>query len=136
MEFNDLFREIMIERNTNIQEISKQTGIDDSVLYDYVKFAVLLANYLNCSINYLMGLDENLNATKFKNTYDVSLFSKRYDELLKQCNTTHYKLSKENGLNYSSHYAWRHGAIPNMHSLITIAKYFDVSIDFLIGREK
>lgn len=143
MEFNVVFKDIMIERNTNIQEISKRTGIDDSVLYDYlygalpdVKYAVKLANDLDCSLNYLMGIDEDPHTTKFKNTYDITLFSNRYDKLLKENNITHFKLSKESGLNYSSHYAWRHGSIPNMSSLIIIATYFDVSIDYLVGREK
>ena len=143
MEFKEVFKDIMLERNTNIQKISKQTGIDDSVLYDYlygaypdVKYAVILANELNCSLNYLMGIDDEPSTTKFKDSYDISLFANRYDDLLRKYNITHYKLSKEKGLNYSSHYAWKRGSIPNMSSLIIIASYFDVSIDYLIGREK
>jgi len=143
MQFSELFKDIMIEKDTNVRKLSKETGIDDSVLYDYlygampdVKYAVKLANALNCSLDYLTGLDTNPNATKFKDTYDISLFSDRYDQLLKENNVTHYKLCKENGLNYSSHYAWRRGSIPSMRSLIIIATRFDVSIDYLVGRER
>lgn len=141
IEFSTNFEDILIEKDINIQKLSKKTGIDDSVLYDYlhgalpnVNFAVKLANALNCSVNYLMGLDEEPNSVKFKDTYDITLFSDRYDNLLKENNITHYKLSREKGLNYSSHYSWRNGAIPSIKSLCIIAEYFDVSIDYLIGR--
>lgn len=141
IDFSNNFKDIMLEMNTNVQEISKNTGIDDSVLYDYlhgaipnVNFAVKLANCLGCSVNFLMGIDYEPNKTTFKNTYNIALFSDRYDNLLKENNITHYKLYREKGLNYSSHYSWQHGAIPSMKSLYIIAKYFDVSIDYLIGR--
>lgn len=141
IEFSAIFKDILIENDLDIQRLSKKTGIDDSVLYDYlhgampnVDFAVKLSNALNCSVNYLMGIDEKPNLVKFKQTYDITLFSDRYDNLLKENHITHYKLSREKGLNYSSHYSWRHGAIPSMKSLCIIAEFFDVSIDYLIGR--
>ena len=141
MTIKSTLNEFMIIHNKTIQEISKETSIDDSVLYDYVngsipklKHAVTLANYMDCSLNYLMGLEDNPKEFPFKKEYDISVFAKRYDELLSRFNISHYFLSKEYGLNYSSHYSWRRGATPSLNSLVIIAKYFDVSIDFLIGR--
>ena len=141
MSFVDVLKELILENNTNIQEISKKTQIDDSILYDYmhgsipnIKYAMVLANHFNCSLNYLMGIDREPNSFKFKSEYDISLFSNRYDELLKKNKVAHYKICREKGLNYSSHYAWQHGAIPSMNSLIIIANYFGVSIDYLVGR--
>lgn len=141
MKFVEVLKDLLLEHGIGIQELSKGTGIDDSVLYDHIhgsipqiKYAVSIANYFNCSLNYLMGLDEFPNDTEFKNNYDVSFFSDRYDGLLQENNVTHYKLTKLCGLNYSSHYAWRRGATPSMNSLITIANYFGTSIDYLIGR--
>lgn len=140
-DFSANFQDIMIDRNTNIQEISKQTGIDDSVLYDYlygaipnVEFAVKLANFFDCSVNFLMGLDVEAKQTSFKKSFNIGLFSERYDNLLKENNITHYRLYKEKGLNYSSHYSWQRGSVPSMRSLCIIAEYFNVSIDYLIGR--
>ncbi len=111
------------------------------MLYDYlkdilpnVKNAVVLANFMNCSVSYLMGLDEDPKQTSFKPTYDISLFPTRYDRLLDEQKISHYKICKEKYLNYSSHYAWKQGAIPAMSSLLIIAEYLDVSIDYLIGR--
>lgn len=141
MIFSEIFQDILLENNINIQELSRKTKIDDSTLYDYlqgalptVKNAVVLANYFDCSLNYLMGLDDNPKDTKFNQDYDISLFSNRYDDLLNKSKISHYKISKEKGLNYSSHYSWQHGAIPKMSSLLIIATYFGVSLDFLVGR--
>ena len=141
MSFYDNLKDYMILNDVKIQDISKATDIEDSVLYDYAKgsipnieHAVKLANYMNCTLNYLMGIDEEPNNSKFKSNYDISVFSNRYDNLLKENNIAHYRLCKEKGLNYSSHYAWQHGAKPSMTSLIIIAQYFDVSIDYLVGR--
>ena len=141
MNFSEFFKELILEKSITIQKISKVTNIDDSSLYDYlhgtlpdVKSAVKLANYFNCSLNYLMGIDDGPNEVKFYQTYDLTLFSDRYDKLLKENKIAHFRLHKETGLNYSSHYAWQHGAIPNISSLIIIAKYFNVSIDYLVGR--
>ena len=141
MQFSEVLKDLMLDKNTNVQQISKETGIDDSVIYDYlygsvpnIKFAMILANYFNCSLNFLMGIDEEPNSYKFKTDYDISVFSKRYDALLDEFKISHYKLSKEKKLNYSSHYAWQHGAVPSMNSLIIISRYFGVSIDYLVGR--
>ena len=139
--FFDVFSDFLEINNITVQDVSRATGIEDSVIYNYannalptVKHAVSIANYMNCSLNYLMGIDDLPNKASFEQKYDISVFSKRYDNLLKEYNVSHYNLSTNAGLNYSSHYAWRHGAIPAMTSLIKIAKYFDVSIDYLVGR--
>ena len=140
-DFVENFKDILIDRNMSIQELSKKTGIDDSNLYDYlhgaipnVSFAVKIANILNCSLNFLMGLDDEPNSIPFKQNFDISLFSDRYDNLLKENKITHFRLCKERNLNYSSHYAWQRGSVPAMSSLIIIASYFGTSIDYLVGR--
>ena len=141
MKFIEVFKDLLIERGIGIQELSRKTMIDDSVLYDHlhgslpkINYAVKIANFFDCSLNYLMGLDELPKETEFTQNYDIKCFSDRYDSLLEENRVTHHKLTKVCGLNYSSHYAWQHGAEPSMNSLIIIASYFGTSIDYLIGR--
>lgn len=141
MKFEDVFKELIFDYNTSIPEISKNTNIDDSILYDYlhgiypsIKYAVVLANYFGCSLSFLMGVDTASNKNKLKENYNLSLFSQRYDKLLEKNKITHFKLCKLTGLNYSSHYSWRRGASPSMKSLVIISEYFGCSIDYLIGR--
>ena len=141
MNFIDVFQELISDRKTDIQEISAITEIEDSVIYDYmhgsypnIEHAVNLANYFNCSLNYLMGLDDKEKMTKFEKTYDIKVFPSRYAYLLNKNNVTHYKICKEKKLNYSSYYSWKRGSIPSMKSLMIIAEYLGTSIDYLVGR--
>ena len=58
-----------------------------------------------------------------------------------------YKLCSDNGTNPTSVVAelniangaptkWKKGAIPNAETLLKLADYFNVSVDYLIGKEK
>lgn len=143
MNFSEVFKDILAERNLGIQELSKSTNIDDSILYDYlhgtipaIEFAVRLANFLNCSLNYLFGIDDIPDKIKFKQDFDLSKFISRYQEILLKNNITHYQVSKKSKLNYSSYDVWCKGGSPSLKSVYIIANYFDVSIDYLIGRSE
>ena len=72
--------------------------------------------------------------TTFKKEYNLSLFLQRYEELLKSKNTTHYAVCKQTKLNMSSLYSWRKGTIPYLDALEIIARHFETSIDYLVGR--
>ena len=91
-----------------------------------------IANYFECSLNFLMGLDEDNK--KIVNNVDISKFYPRYSELLKEENLSHFALSKIIKTNTSSLIYWKNGKTPKMDSLIKIANYFDVSLDYLVGR--
>ena len=141
MHFDEVLSDLILSQKVNIQDVSYATGIDDSVFYDYlngsvpsVKYAVELSMYFECSLDYLMGIDETLNSYKYTTDYNISLFPNRYENLLKENNVTHYKVCKETGLSYSGYFNWKKGAIPSMLSLKKIAKYFNVSLDYLVGR--
>lgn len=143
MEFKEALQEILNEREISVQDLARKTNIDDSILYDYlhgcmpsIKYAVALASFFDCSVSYLIGITEEREEGRYLNEFDITLFSYRYDKLLKENKTTHFRVCKETELNYSSHYGWQRGAIPSMSSLIIIADYFCVSIDYLIGRKE
>ncbi len=95
--------------------------------------AIKLANYFNCSLDYLFGLkelDEN------KNFKQVSSFSIRLQEILKQKKLSQNKIIKETNFYSKSFNAWLHkNACPNMITVIELAKYLNVSLDYLAGRE-
>lgn len=142
MTFVEILKDLIQEKGINIAILSEATGIDKSVLYDQLNgsmprlnHAIILSNYFDCSLNYLFGLDfEQKYYKNYKNDYNISLFLERYNSLLKENKTSHYSLCRKTGLNESSYYAWRNGSSPAINSLIIIAEYFEVSIDYLIGR--
>ncbi len=55
------------------------------------------------------------------------------EKLCKQHNTNITNVLKEIGLSGSKGTAWRKGSIPKGKILIEIAKYFNVSVDYLLG---
>jgi len=139
--FIDVFQELLDENSLTIKSFARKINMHWSVLYAYknnnylpsLSTAVKIANYFNCSLNYLMGLDELENKNLLKN-FDITKFYPRYNSLLKEENISHFTLSKKIKLNTSSLIYWKCGKVPKMDSLIKIANYFDVSIDYLVGR--
>lgn len=67
-----------------------------------------------------------------KNYFKENLKTLRQGEKLGQV-----ELSQKTGLSKSSISAWENGiSEPTMSALIVLAKYFGVSIDYLVGLEK
>ncbi len=140
-EFMKNFQELLDDNNLTIRSFSEKSGIPFQVLYSYknqdyyptLSIAEKIANYFGCSFNYLFGVDEYLQREDFK-PMNVSLFYPRYISLLEKNKVSHYFLYKRIGLNNSSITKWKRGAIPKVESLKLIAEYFNVSIDYLVGR--
>lgn len=60
-----------------------------------------------------------------------------YDVISGLCKETHTSpttVSKQLGLSTSMPTQWKNGTIPNGDTLLKIAAYFDVSVDYLLGR--
>lgn len=142
MEFIEILEELLDDEEISMKELSNRIGVHNSVLYLYrnnnvlpsVKTAVKIANYYDCSLNFLMGLEIREKMCDYNFDYDCSKFYPRYSQLLKINDITHNALCDKISLNHSSLTLWKKGSVPNMDSLIKIAKYFDVSIDYLVGR--
>lgn len=141
MVFANTLEDLLEERDITLRMLSKEIGVPFQMLYDYknigyfpsIRVADKIVKYFNCSLNYLLGID-NYRDNKCYNDINLSLFYDRYIELLQKNNVSHYHLYKTIGLNNSSVTKWKNGAIPKVESLIKIANYFKVSIDYLAGK--
>ncbi len=61
-------------------------------------------------------------------------FAKRLKELRTQRNLSQMQLGLETGISQSSIGAWEIAlSVPNAKAIIALAKYFDVSSDYLLG---
>lgn len=139
--FNEILKDLLIEHDLNAKQLAKKINLQDSIIYKYldgslprVKNAVMLANFFNCSLNYLMGIDDDKNLIKFKTSFNSNLFYGRYDLLLKREKISNCYLSSKLGFDPSNLRAWRKGTVPYLDVLEKIARYFSCSIDYLIGR--
>lgn len=65
------------------------------------------------------------------------LFIDRLKELLRDFGLSQYALAKRLGINQSTICNWLNGKKePSIESLWKLADYFDVSIDYLVGRKE
>ena len=141
MEFKERFEELLFENKMNAKDLSNLIEVGKSSLYEYldqtipnIENAVKLANFFDCTLNFLFCLEENPKSYKFDKTYDINLFYTRYKQLLKENKLTHHKLCNDTGVNKSSHRLWKNGSPPKLEALVKIADYLNCSIDYLVGR--
>ena len=139
--FATKLRELMEEKNLNIKMLANLLGIKnasavsvwlkDKHLPNY-KYAILIADYFNVSLDYLFLNDVNLKY----NFNSTPPFDAQLKSILKEFNTSQYKLIKDGICTNDSFYKWyKIKSLPNIESLIKLADYFNISLDYLVGRE-
>ena len=137
-EFQSRLQDLLIEHDLSRLQLSKNIGISFETLNGYfnknfypeISVALKLTAYFNCSLNYLLGLSDDIK------NYDKNnlSFKDTLKKLLKERNLSPEKLMNALNMSEANYYRWQKGTTkPAMSSLIAIAKYFDVSVDFLIG---
>ena len=98
--------------------------------YPQINIAIDMANFFNCSLDYLFGLSDTLiNINKNNNS-----FISNFDALLKLNKLPISKALRELNMSEYNYYRWKNGKFPKTINLIQISKYFGVSLDYLIGR--
>ena len=112
--FAENLNDLLIENSLNIKTFS------------------IKLDYFECSIDYLLGLEET-NDLKFSHTPP---FDKTFTKLLKDKNLTRYQLNKHTKIANSRINDWCNGRrLPSIDNLIILATYFDYSLDLLLGRQ-
>lgn len=137
-EFQKRLQQLLTENELSRLELSKRIGISFETLNGYfnknfypeISIAKKIAKYFGCSLDFLMGLDENFE-NHDKNTFS---FAETLKNLLKKHKLSPEKLMHSINMSEANYYRWQRGTTkPAMTSLIEIAKFFDVSIDYLVG---
>ena len=133
--FSQNLSDLLIDNILSVKTFSEKLGFNLSECYKYLRKEYLpcLANtdYFECSIDYLLGLEE-ANNLKFSHTPP---FDRTFGKLLEDKNLTRYQLNKHTKISNSRIDDWYHGRrLPSIDNLIILAKYFDCSIDTLLAR--
>lgn len=142
LNFVERLKELMKDESLSKIELSRKTGIIHTTISgiysgkhspNYNSFIKIML-FFDCSADYLLGKDEIHTEEKL---YNPQPFSLRLREMLKEKSISQEKLKRDLNLSGSVLYKWlSNKAQPSMHSLVELSKYFDCSVDYLIGRRK
>lgn len=125
---------------------AKQVQIDRSQIYKYLRKEILpslpnllaICDFFSCSVDYILGIALENPHMKYKK---ASPFYTRFQEILRENNLSRYKFLKD-AEKRKFHFArqtvddWYHGKrFPTVDNAVSLAKFFDCTLDYLLGRE-
>lgn len=138
--FGETLSELMEEHNLSPKELAERAGIKRSNIYHYLRGErlpsvggmVALADYFNCSVDYILGLSEQNGVGQFR---ACPPFSERLDFLLKYLGVSTYKIYTETDVSKARFFDWKSGRHePSLDNVVKLAEVFDCSVDFVLGR--
>ncbi len=138
--FSERLSELIFDINKIGREIAKDIGIGKTTIYEYLSGnkmpslsnLIKIADYFNCSLDYLLGLESEQENLTFN---PCKPFSVRFNEVLKYFDITRYKLEKLTGISESALYYWAKGQrTPTIEKIVLICKKLDCRVDFFVGR--
>ena len=137
--FGESLNEILANRNIKIKDFASAAGIPLATFYSWLSNTtepnlsalILMADYLKCSIEFLIGRSEDETLIVGENYPPLT---KRIREVMKEVGISSYKLRKISKYDGAYFYNWEHGSEPLLSTLVELSKIFDCTIDYLIGR--
>lgn len=140
VDFQNRFNDMISDLDSKRSELPAIIGIDYRSLSNALNYGIIptpkilirIADYLDISINYLLARTEEDYFEKLENSAG---FHKRFQDLAKEKDVTYYKISKACHFDNSYISRWIiKNQLPSLELLDLLTDYFDVSIDYLLGR--
>lgn len=133
--------ELMVDNGIKSDQLGKKLGVSgqtvrawcDGVQQISLVNLIKIAEFFNCSIDYLVGRTEKFLDFTPK---ECPSFYERFREILKEKGISRYRMAKESRIKDSYFTTWQNGSDPHILSLIEVADYLDITIDYLVGRER
>lgn len=139
--FAERLSELLFENDLNPPKLAKAIGCKRNTINRYlsgnnmpaVAILIRMADYFACTTDFLLGLEQENYANKFKT---CPPFQEQLPFLCRYFDKTKYALQKETKIPESAIYNWQRGKTsPTIDSIIKIAKFFQCTVDFVLGRE-
>ncbi len=138
--FSERLKELMFEKNIKSQQLGANLGISGQTIRAWcegtqnilLSNAVALANYFNCSLDFLFGRNECVLDFQPK---PCPAFYPQLRLVMQEKGITRYFMTKNSKIKDSYFTTWKSGSDPHIFSIITIADYLGVTLDYLVGRE-
>ena len=139
-EFQKRLQDLIDEEETNKSELHRKMGVDYRSLANALNYGIVpkprtvakFADYFDVSIPYLFG-ETDIN--DFEKASPQSSFSERFRSLCSERDESHYRVSQECHFDKSYISRWLNkNQLPSFEILDILCDYFDVSVDYLLGR--
>lgn len=134
-------KELMAERGLTQTSLADAMHTCSSKMSSYItgkrtpnfETFVALVEYFHCSADFLLGLKEY--PCEEESYRPVQPFSKQIRAILQETGTSQYLFVKQSKISWGVFYNWLSGrSNPSVDNLVRVAKYFDCSVDFVLGR--
>lgn len=140
IEFQKRIISLISDLGVKKSELPNEIGVDYRSLSNAINYGIIpkprilirIADYFNVSIGYLLGQS---NQEYFLKSEECSDFKNRFKLLCKDRNLTYYKVSIDCHFDKSYISRWLNkNYLPSLELLEILSDYFNVSIDYLLGR--
>lgn len=136
-QFQESLQDLLVEHNLSRLALSKKLNISSETidgyfnknLYPDINIAKNMAKFFNCSLQYLFGLTDDPSIKEKNNLSFIDTLT----ILIKQSGKSVYKTMKELKISEYNYYRWKKGTKPLTSTIIYIADYFKVTVDYLAG---
>ena len=142
--FNSNIRLLRKDFHISQPQLAKETGFAKSAISLWetgertplINGVIVLSRYFQVSTDYLLKVSDD-NTPVYRADYldcDTSIFNKRLKELRIKNKLSQSQLAKNVNLTQPAIYYWELGKrTPNAQAVVTLAKYFGVTTDYLLG---
>jgi len=139
-EFQNRIQQIIDEQDCNKKDFPKFVGVSKDVIIRATKYGIIpslkslikIADKVNVSLTYLLGETDNI---EFYLSEKSTTFHIRLEQLANEKGEKYSAISNKMPFAYNSIYEWkRTGCLPSLEYVKPLADYFNVSIDYLLGR--
>ena len=136
-DFQERLKELLVKNNLSRLQLSKILNISSTTINGYfnnnyypkIEIAISMSIYFDCSLDFLFGLSDIKNNASHNN----NTFFENFNNLIKLSGISIAQTMKNLKMSEHNYYRWRDGLLPKTVNLIDIAKYFDISVDYLLG---
>lgn len=121
-------------------EFAKRTGVNKSVISNIANYGIIpsvrslikIADYLNVSLDYLLARSDD---PTFERTDNPATFQERMSLLIEERKVKIADITNKGTFSRNSIHVWiKRNNLPSLEYAGQLAEYFEVSLDFLLGR--
>ena len=140
LSFQKRFNSILEESDYSRSEIAKLIPLSQSTLSNALTYGIIpstktlvkIADFFDISISFLLG---KTDTEDFYKSSSPASFLSRFENLCSEKEVTHYKVAADCLFDKSNVSRWiSKGFLPELEILELLCDYFNVSIDYLLGR--